>query len=219
MARVVSIEEGASGVAKATTAEGSLFIFRTSYLEPACSCCGIDKRPVLSPGDEIDGELLSVLIAVMIAEHRAVYLLARAEQFRRGLERKLVGKKLSGKALPGKALPTSAVSIALDRLESEGLLSDLRYAETWMRQRVRRHPEGPRSLAAALAARGVSRDASREAVAVFFEESRRFGLLAGAAALLEPKLKDPSTLRPRLVELGWRSSEISEYLLSGSSDA
>jgi SOS response regulatory protein OraA/RecX len=83
--------------------------------------------------------------------------------------------------------------MALDRLESEGLLSDLRYAETWMRQRIRRHPEGPRSLAAALAARGVSRDASREALAAVFDESSRFGLLTDAAAMLGQKLKDPSS--------------------------
>jgi hypothetical protein len=102
MARVVSIEEGASGVAKAATAEGSLFVFRTSYLEPACSCCGMEEIPQLSPGDEIDEDLLSFLIDVMTAEYRAVYLLAKAEQFRRGLERKLLGNKLSGKELAGK---------------------------------------------------------------------------------------------------------------------
>jgi SOS response regulatory protein OraA/RecX len=209
MARVISIEEGASGVAKATTAEGSLFAFRTSYLAPACSLCGIDEVPELSPEDEIDEELCSVLIEIMTAEYRAVYLLARAEQYRRGLETKLLKKKLTA----------AAVGIALDRLESEGLLSDQRYAETWMRQRIRRHPEGPRSLAAALASRGVARAASQEALSAFFDESRRFGLLAGAASLLEQKLGDPKLLRLRLVELGWRSAEISEYLLSCSSDA
>jgi regulatory protein len=214
MARVVSIEEGASGVAKAATAEGSLFVFRTSYLQPACLSCGIDEVPVLSPGDEIDEDLLSVLIDVMMAEHRAVYLLARAEQFRRGLERKLLGNKLSGKGLPA-----SAVNIALNHLEAEGLLSDRRYADAWMRQRVRRHPEGPRSLSAALASRGVGREASWEALAAFFDESRRFGLLAAAATMLEQKLGDPSNLRSALIELGWRSAEISEYLLSGSSEA
>ena len=214
MARVVSIEEGASGVAKAATAEGSLFAFRISYLEPACSCCGMDEIPALSPGDEMDEGLLSVLIDAMTAEYRAIYLLAKAEQYRRGLERKLLGNKLSGKGLPAQA-----VGMALDRLEAEGLLSDRRYAEAWMRQRIRRHPEGPRSLAAALAARGVAREASREALAVFFDESRRFGLLTAAAAMLEQKLKDSSMLRQRLMELGWRPSEITEYLLSCSSDA
>jgi SOS response regulatory protein OraA/RecX len=214
MARVISIEEGASGVAKAATAEGSLFVFRTCYLAPACSCCGIDEIPELSPDDELDETLMSVLIDAMTAEYRAVYLLAKAEQYRRGLERKLLGNKLSGKGLPAQA-----VDMALDHLEAEGLLSDRRYAETWMRQRVRRHPEGPRSLAAALAARGVARDASREALAAFFDEARRFGLLAAAAAMLEQKLQDSSMVRQRLIELGWRSSEISEYLLSCSSDA
>ena len=133
MACVVSIEEGASGVAKAATAEGSLFVFRCSYLEPACSFCGIDKLPVISPGNELDEELLSVLADVMAAEYSAVSLLARAEQFRKGLERKLLAKKLPG----------FAITMALNRLESEGLLSDQRYAEVWMRQRIRRSPEGP----------------------------------------------------------------------------
>lgn len=214
MARVISIEKGASGVANAATAEGSLFAFRTCYLAPACSCCGMDEIPDLSPDDELDEGLLSVLVDVMTAEYRAVYLLAKAEQYRRGLERKLLNNKLSGKGLPA-----SAVRMVLDRLEAEGLLSDQRYAEAWMRQRIRRHPEGPRSLAAALAARGVGRDASREALAAFFDDSRRFGLLAGAATLLEQKFKDPKLLRPRLIELGWRSAEVSEYLLSCSSDA
>jgi len=209
MARVVSIEEGASGVAKAATAEGSLFAFRTAYLQPACSCCGIDEVPDLAPGDEIAEELLSLLIEVMTAEYRAVYLLARAEQYRRGLERKLLNKKLMA----------VAVGMALDRLEAEGLLSDTRYAESWIRQRTRRHPEGPRSLAAALAAKGVARDASQAALAAFYDESSRFGLLAAAAAMLEPKLKKPGLLRPALIQMGWRSAEISEYLLSCSSDA
>lgn len=209
MARVVSVEEGASGVVKTTTAEGSLFVFRTTYLEPASFYCGHAQPTSLEPGAELDEALLSVLIDVMTAEHRAVYLLARAEQFRKGLERKLLSKKL----------PSNAVGLALDRLESEGLLSDFRYAEAWIRQRVRRHPEGPRSVSAALASKGVSRDAIRDAVAAFFTEARRFSLLSEAARLLRRRSDDSSMVRSRLFDLGWRSSEISEYLLTSSSDA
>jgi regulatory protein len=214
MARVVSIEEGASGVAKASTAEGSLFVFRTRYLAPAYAYCGLNKDAVLAAGDEIHTELFEFLSLVMIAEHRAVGLVARAEQYRRGLEHKLLARKQ-----PGCELPPQAVVAVLDWLEGEGLLSDQRYAETWMRQRIRRHPEGPRSLAAALAVRGVDRHAAQVALAALFQGSQRIELLANVAAMIRKRHEDTSAQRVALLELGWRPTEIAEYLMSCSSDA
>lgn len=224
MARVISIEEGADGVVKTTTSIGSLFVFRAAYLEPVCSYCGLEGTVSLAPGDDIDDKLLSVLTEVMAADYRAIQLLARAEQYRRGLERKLSGRSLSGKAgsgleRAGNATTSAVIAMVLDRLESEGLLSDQRYAEAWMRQRVRRHPEGPLSMAAALASRGLERTAVREALASFYGAPRRFDLLVGAVSLLKSKLKDSNEVRPRLLEMGWRSTEISECLLACSSDA
>ncbi len=85
---------------------------------------------------------------------KALSLLARAEHSRRLLEAKLVKKGYEAKA----------VEDALDRLESQNLLNDLRYAETWASFRMRKRGEGATLLIAGLVKRGIDRDTAAEAV-------------------------------------------------------
>ncbi|GAB4365231.1 MAG: hypothetical protein Kow009_01990 [Spirochaetales bacterium] len=56
------------------------------------------------------------------------------------------------------------ISQALDRLEEEGALSDRRFAEEWVRSRLRKHPEGRTLLEMGLRKRGVDDELSREVV-------------------------------------------------------
>ncbi len=81
-------------------------------------------------------------------DHRkyAVTLLARREHSRQELHRKLIAKGLS----------SVIIEPLLDRLESEGLLSDPRFAESYVRARKQRG-FGPIRITRELQERGVSR--------------------------------------------------------------
>jgi SOS response regulatory protein OraA/RecX len=208
---IEAFKEGAYGIVSVTVAGGSLFRFRKLYLERAAE---------YGPSDGADGEWLAALSVsdrlcvgaalpegllgraaeAQEAEDRAGALLARAEQYRAGLERKLLAKKLS----------REAIGLALDYLEESGLLSDRRYAQAWIGQRMRRHAEGPLSVKAALAARGLSREALALAIAAEFSEERRLELLDRARELLGGLAGDD--MRRALKKLGWKSADIDELL-------
>ena len=118
---------------------------------------------LLEPGLSLDPDLYSQLEYASELFHcrrKALSLLARAEQCRQGLAAKLFKKGFSRKA----------VSASLDKLEAAGLLDDRRFAEAWVRSRLRGRPEGPSRLRAALMAKGISSATAGEAVASVFEE-------------------------------------------------
>ena len=94
------------------------------------------------------------------ATQQALALLARCEQCRSGLERKLLQKGFSKGTVDG----------VLDALEERGLLDDLRFARAWLNSRRIGHQEGRTRLLAELGARGISKETSKEAVDDFFEE-------------------------------------------------
>lgn len=209
MARIVAIEEGALGTVKAVAEDGSLFLFRAWYLEGAYSAMGLgeeDPPDLYALPIDVPDEVLTLALEATLAESRALALLARAEQYRTGLERKLAAR----------AAPRAAVKAALDRLESEGLLSDERYAEAWIRQRSRHHAEGPRSLAAALSSKGVERHAVRRALASAFEgdenHAERLSAIVAAATRLTGNGSGRHETRHGLLELGWRSVDVDDAL-------
>lgn len=94
------------------------------------------------------------------AAQKALALLARCEQCRSGLERKLLQKGFSKGTVEG----------VLDVLEERGLLDDLRFARAWLNSRRIGHQEGRTRLLAELGARGISKETSKKAVDDFFEE-------------------------------------------------
>lgn len=108
-------------------------------------------------GDSLSAErwqLIRERTDLIRARGQAVSLLARAEHSRFLLERKLLQR---GHA-PG------TIREALDGLVDDGLVSDTRFAESWVRSRLRSHPEGHAHLVAGLRERGVSEPAARAAV-------------------------------------------------------
>jgi len=209
MARIVACEEGALGTVKAVSEDGSLFLFKACYLEASFAAADLADEAFTIPRPlpfDIPDDVLTMALQATLAEGRALSLLARAEQFRAGLERKLLARDSS----------RFACRVALDKLEAEGLLSDERYAESWMRQRLRSRAEGPRSLSAALASRGVDRHAVKKAMAQSFEgeahRDERLVLIAAAASRLLSRVVDRQAVRTALVELGWRPGDIDDAL-------
>lgn len=110
--------------------------------------------------DEQAEELADAGLACVV-ELKAVEYLARAEQSRFGLNRKLLEKKYEKKY----------IDMALTLLEQKGYLSDERFARAWLNSRKINHYEGRTKLQAELQSRGISKEVAVKAVESFFEEN------------------------------------------------
>ena len=158
------------------------------------------------PLDDSTLESFRIADEICRCRRKALDLLARSEQCRRGLAVKLSRKGWN----------RPAVEAALDRLESAGYLDDRRFAESWTRSRLRRRPEGPSKLIGGLMAKGVSGGIAREAVEAVLEEA---GDESGADALerawmklsRKPGITDEK-LAAALMRRGFRSSDIRRLL-------
>lgn len=201
MARVVSLREGAHGITTVGTDEGSLFRARSEYFQAFSDQQAVGLWPPF-PGSSLPIVVLEQAAAAWQAEQYAVGLLARAEQHRAGLEAKLRRRKFEA----------PAISLALDRLLEHGLLDDRRYAASWIRARIRRKAEGPLSLQAGLAARGLGRAAIEAGLAESFGPAERQAALATAVDVLGRRYPEPATLETALRRLGYRRGEILEHL-------
>ncbi|MBQ0050645.1 MAG: regulatory protein RecX [Treponema sp.] len=96
--------------------------------------------------------------AVKQAVIKAANSLARCEQCRAGLERKLLQKEFS----------KETIKIALDYMEEKGYLSDERYASCWVRNHCAFKFHGRIRVMKELLARGISRQIASAAVEEYF---------------------------------------------------
>jgi regulatory protein len=146
--------EGTDGsVLRVHLEDGSLFLLEDHH--PAATR--------LSVGEVLDEEAVELLESasdLFLCRRKALSLLARSEQCRSGLALKLLKKEHS----------RNSISQILDQLEDSGLLDDRRFAETWVRSRLRSRPEGPSRLCNALMSKGVNGHVAREAVDAVLEE-------------------------------------------------
>jgi len=150
-------ETSYSGMFKVAPEEGSAFFVRADYLPDGL----FDRIDTGADFNETETESLLDAGLTCAVELKAVGYLARAEQSRFGLTRKLIEKKYDKKY----------VEAALTYLEGRGYLSDLRYATAWLNTRKINHYEGRSRLAAELAARGIARDVANKALDEFFTEN------------------------------------------------
>lgn len=150
-------ETSYSGMFKVAPEEGSAFFVRADYLPDGL----FDRIDTGADFNETETESLLDAGLTCAVELKAVEYLARAEQSRFGLTRKLIEKKYDKKY----------VEAALTYLEGRGYLSDLRFATAWLNTRKINHFEGRSRLAAELAARGIARDVATAALDEFFTEN------------------------------------------------
>ena len=185
--------------------DGSLFLLDASHPAALRLSAGLLLDTVLLEELESASEYFN-------CKRRALSLLARAEQCRWGLTAKLSKKGYS----------REAVSLCLDELASAGLLDDRRFAEAWVRSRLRSRPEGPSRLRGALMAKGVSAATARDAVTAVFEElddedadetlKRAFDKLSRRSGISEDKLITA------LVRRGFQVSRIRRLLRDRKSE-
>ena len=191
------VESSYSGMFKLTPEEGSAFFVRKEYLPE-----GLFER--INVGLEFDDEETDFLLDAGLTcavELKAVGYLARAEQSRFGLTRKLIEKKYDKKY----------VEAALTYLEWRGYLSDLRYATAWLNTRKINHYEGRSRLAAELAARGIARDVAGKALDEFFTENDEDELCRKAYEKLS-KSKADEKLIAALLRSGFSMKQIKSII-------
>ena len=191
------VESSYSGMFKLTPEEGSAFFVRREYLPE-----GLFER--INVGLEFDDEETDSLLDAGLTcavELKAVGYLARAEQSRFGLTRKLIEKKYDKKY----------VEAALTYLEWWGYLSDLRFATAWLNTRKINHFEGRSRLAAELAARGIARDVAGKALDEFFTENDEDELCRKAYEKLS-KSKADEKLIAALLRSGFSMKQIKSII-------
>ena len=98
---------------------------------------------------------------ICVVELKAIDYLARAEQSRFGLTRKLLEKKFE----------KQYIEKALDFLEFKNYLNDERFSRAWLNSRKINHYEGRTKLLAELISRGIDKEVSSKAVENFFLEN------------------------------------------------
>lgn len=130
---------------------------------------------------------------------RALKLLSRSEHSRKGLEQKLSSR----------GFEPEEIRKALDRLEEEGALNDRRFAEEWVRSRLRKHPEGRTLLERGLQKRGVDEELSRKIVkqCTSWPEYQK-GLKDLYEGILAQGIEDPLEIASILRKKGFSSYEI-----------
>ena len=190
-------ETSYSGMYKVAPEEGSAFYVRAEYLPE-----GLFER--IDVAAEFDTEETDSLLDAGLTcavELKAVGYLARAEQSRFGLTRKLIEKKYDKKY----------VEAALTYLEGRGYLSDLRFATAWLNTRKINHFEGRNRLAAELAARGIARDVANAALDEFFTENDEDELCRKAYEKLS-KSKADEKLIAALLRSGFSMKQIKSII-------
>jgi regulatory protein len=139
---------GGTEIRRVELSDGTLFSFKTSYLpsfltDDSLYAPGSAEGRELADGEE---EALRFAAACLRAERAAFRLIARAEQSRSGLMRKL---KRSGHG-------NSCVQAVLERLSGLGAVNDSRFAELWLVSRLSVRTSSPRALLASLRNRGIA---------------------------------------------------------------
>ncbi|MDF1567159.1 MAG: regulatory protein RecX [Spirochaetaceae bacterium] len=205
-ARVSELKrEGADGsVLRVHLDDGSLFVFSDDH--PAAEIV-LSLRDSPDPIDESVIERMAEAAEMYACRRKALDLLARAEQCRKGLYSKLTRKGFS----------QFAINQAVDSLETAGLLDDRRFAEVWARARLRIRPEGPSKLIGTLMSKGVSGSTAGKAVETVFQEAGEDAVddaLERALTKLTRRTgMDEKKLISALMRRGFPFSAIREHLM------
>lgn len=137
-----------------TLSMGSSFFIRTCYLQVL-----VDHEIVVNRHlSDVELEDLIAAGLVFAAEKAAMGYLERAEHSRHLLTVKL--KK--------KGYADVSIQRALDYLEERSYLSDLRYAESWLRNRAINHAEGRSKLLSGLLSKGIGGKIANAALDNYF---------------------------------------------------
>lgn len=137
-----------------------------------------------------------------IAERYAMGLLNRSEQSRFLLFQKLVKKGYTQKHS----------NEVLDFLESEGFVSDARYAQSWLSQRMRSKKESRTKLYQELCSRSIKSEIAKEAVDKAFEEISEDEILKDLIESYRMKQFSDEKILKKCIYYGFSLKEIKNYI-------
>ena len=132
------------------------------------------------------------------AEKAAVHYLERSEQSRYLLTIKLKKKEYTERA----------IAKALDYLGERGFLSDVRYAQAWLRNRSINHAEGRNRLLSGLLAKGIDRKIASAALDEYFESVSQEDVLERAIEKCHRLGKSQEATEKYLLRNGFSYKEI-----------
>ncbi|HTQ79057.1 MAG TPA: regulatory protein RecX [Thermoanaerobaculia bacterium] len=127
------------------------------------------------------------------AYEKAVDLLSARPHFRRELAVKLAARRF----------PAAEIEAALDRLTEERYLDDRATAESFVRSRLERGPEGRLRLAAELGRRGAPAEVAAETLDALLPEDDLAAARAAAARWARGGKDDPAALSRHLARKGF----------------
>ncbi len=189
-------ERGADGRVRICLTDGSSFFVTTGFA---------DKNGI-RPGLEVTEELFSAIESnaeTLQAFKKGLELLGRREHTAFELARKLRERGFS----------QIAAALALGDLQEAGYLDDRRYAEAWVRSRLKRRPEGYPRLAAGLARRGVDRETILSVLeAMFTDEESEKALAAATEKILRRGNIEEITVLKKLTNLGFSYRQAKAHL-------
>jgi regulatory protein len=134
------------------------------------------------------------------AKSKAIELLAIREHCTAELRIKLSRREF----------PEKTINHVITSLTENGLLSDRRYAEIWVRIRLRKNPEGRAMLSAGLARKGVARNIIQEVLDDCLDEDvLDVALESAAAKLLRSRTMNRDKMMRALIRRGFDYGRVS----------
>lgn len=149
-------------------------------------------------------EQLEFLAAETGARSKGLDLLARRAHSRGELRLKLLKRDFD----PG------TVERALEWIDFKGYLDDADFARRWVKERLRKHPEGIRALEAGLRAKGISSDVIRRTLEGLTGEERRDAFRRAREKVMR-RHDDPLRIKQALLRRGF---DRSDFRLGDSTD-
>ena len=191
-----------SDVLQISTLEGPVFYIRLGYLE-------LTEPEEIAPEKVFDAEKEEDIVNAGLcfaAERKAEEFLARCEQCRAGLESKLINR----------GHDRLYVKKALDYLENRGLLSDKRFAFSWVRSHTSLKPQGKTRLLSELCAKGIKSSVAKEVLNVFFSQYEEIDLCRKALEKAVRNGKTEEKLLKFMIDSGFSYKMINEVRESQS---
>lgn len=112
--------------------------------------------------------------------------------------------------LRSKDYPSDEIERTLDELEDDGLLSEVRYVQVFVRSNNRRHPEGKAVVFQRLASKGADREVSRQVLDEIYTGDYARSLVQQARALITKKGRATTEdeIRFELKKLGFSNNDV-----------
>lgn len=177
-------------------------MLREVYLQKL-AICELDAGRILDPAET---EELEQACMAFNAEKAARKSLMQREQ-----SRSMIAKKLAAQGHQ-----TEPLQKALDYLEAERIISDARFAQAWLRNRLSSRQEGKHKLYAELLARGVGRRDAETAVNTLFSDESEEQLCIKAIIKYENQEKSHADIAAKLYRKGFSYKLITSCLKARS---